>query len=243
VGRRWHQARAQIPLVLAALERKVAWWNHGHCRAANIAVEVTSANFAWLAHRIRQGHSWFEPGEECPRLLGRVDGYGIILPWADCPSQTAANPRTGLALRTNVSWRKSAATVCDEAWRYGVFHQYVCNRLYYYTLRKRFGMSLRCWAIEAMGGCLQAGPAPKRSFCPLVVLPTTADPALVCSRKGVSIWTVAGRQRIPFVAGGRQVALLSGFVARPTLSCVRQFYPHQVCVVRNRRLRVTDFSA
>lgn len=156
-------------------------------------------------------------------------------------------PEQADALRQTLEQANSAANwLSDEAWRVRVFHQYALHRLYYYTLKERFGLSAQIVVrIEAkVGDAYKLDRRTKRSFCPLGSI--AYDSRILrwyVADKAVSIWTVAGRQRIPFVAGERQVALLSGLRGEADLILRDgQFYLHQVCDVEEPPLgEVTDF--
>jgi putative transposase len=123
---------------------------------------------------------------------------------------------------------ETANAACDfvsrAAWREKTFKQFDLHHLCYRTVRDKFGLS----AQVAVHVCAKVADAYKldrktrRTFKPLGAV--AYDDRIVSYRLAdstVSIWTVAGRLRIPFVCGDRQRELLKTRVGESDLALVR----------------------
>ncbi len=102
-------------------------------------------------------------------------------------------------------------TISTRAFEAQVFHRYRMQNLTYYAVRERFNLSaqmvIRCLAKVADAYALDRKVP--RTFKPLGSI--AYDDRILSwytDRSEVSIWTVAGRQRIPYGAGERQRELL-----------------------------------
>ncbi len=102
-------------------------------------------------------------------------------------------------------------TISARAFEAQVFHRYGIQNLTYYAVRAQFSLSaqmvIRCLAKVADAYALDHRTL--RTFKPLGSV--AYDDRILSwklKRREVSIWTVAGRQTIPFGAGERQLELL-----------------------------------
>jgi len=101
----------------------------------------------------------------------------------------------------------------ERAWDAKVFRQFALHRLTYYDVRNKFPelsaqMVVRC--TGKVSAAYKLGKKTKRTFAPLGSI--AYDERILrwyVSQSLVSIWTIAGRQRIPFVCGERQRQLLA----------------------------------
>jgi IS605 OrfB family transposase len=140
------------------------------------------------------------------------------------------------ALKATLEAANTAANyISDYAWQERAFRQYDLHRALYYTIRERFGLTAQIVVrvLAKVADAYKLDRRSRRTFRPMGSI--AYDSRILrwyVTEYAVSIWTVAGRQRIPFVAGERQVALLAGlrgeadFVLRDG-----EFYLHQVCEV------------
>lgn len=112
--------------------------------------------------------------------------------------------------RTLETANAAANFLSDIAWETKQFRQFDLHHAGYYAARDRFGLAaqmvIRVIAKVADGYKLDRKS--KRAFRPLGSIPL--DKKLLAYRPSntISIWTVDGRQTIPFVGGERQLALL-----------------------------------
>ena len=101
--------------------------------------------------------------------------------------------------------------ISERAWEERIFRQYSLHKLVYYDVRERFGLSsqmtVRC--ISKVADAYKLDLKTKRSFRKMGAI--AYDSRILSWKKkkqAVSIWTVDGRQTIPFACGGRQRELL-----------------------------------
>lgn len=102
-------------------------------------------------------------------------------------------------------------SISAQAFEAQVFHRYGMQNLTYYATKERFGLSaqmvIRCLAKVA--DAYRLDQRTPRTFKPLGSI--AYDDRILSwklERQGVSIWTVDGRQTIPFGASERQLELL-----------------------------------
>jgi IS605 OrfB family transposase len=125
--------------------------------------------------------------------------------------------------------------VSDVAWESAVFGQFALHKLCYADIRQQFGLgadvAVRVFAKVADAYKLDAQA--KRTFKPHGAFPF--NERLVSYKltpQLVSIWTMAGRQKMPFVCGEHQLALLQGLRGECDLVYRKgQFYLFQTCDV------------
>ncbi len=99
--------------------------------------------------------------------------------------------------------------ISSEAWKVRSFRQYDIHKLTYIEARRRFGLSAQVTvrAISKVADAYKLDKKAKRTFRPTGSIAYDAR-ILRWFPNEVSIWTVAGRIRIPFQAGPRQIELL-----------------------------------
>jgi IS605 OrfB family transposase len=143
---------------------------------------------------------------------------------------------------------RTANAVCDyiaaRAFRDGVVAQFDLHRLVYHDVRQRFGLTaqlvVRC--IAKVADAYKIGHDTPRTFKPLGAI---AYDGRILSWKldtqTVSIWTVRGRQTIPFACGPRQLELLRGQRGEADLCYVRgAFYLLVACAVETPEPRAVQ---
>jgi len=133
-----------------------------------------------------------------------------------------------------------ANTVCNQiserAWENKTFRQYPLHRLVYHEMRQAFPLSSQMVVrqIAKVTDAYKVDRKTKRTFNPHGSI--AYDARILSWRtegeQTVSIWTVAGRLRIPFACGERQMELLQKRAGEADL-IYRDgaFYLHQVCEV------------
>jgi putative transposase len=125
-----------------------------------------------------------------------------------------------------------ANAACDYisqlAWQAGTFGQFPIHRLIYGAVRETFGLAaqvtVRC--IAKVADAYKLGKKTQRTFQPLGAV--AYDERILTythQNTAVSIWTLSGRQEIPFVCGERQKSLLAFRRGETDLAFVRgQWY-------------------
>jgi putative transposase len=140
------------------------------------------------------------------------------------PIQLKPTPEQAELLRTTLE-RCNAA--CDflsaKAWETGAFHKVPLQKAAYYEARKRF-----CLTAQAAIGCIKKvadayaiDKATQPTFRPLGAQPYDARIFRFVDDNTVSIWTLAGRIKVPFVCGEHQRKLLAHRKGEVDLMCVR----------------------
>jgi len=101
--------------------------------------------------------------------------------------------------------------ISERAWEEKTFRQYDLHRLVYYDARERFGLSaqmtVRC--ISKVAAAYKLDRERKRTFKPRGAI--AYDGRILrykLDKAEVSIWTLGGRQSVPFTCGMRQWELL-----------------------------------
>jgi len=140
------------------------------------------------------------------------------------------------ALRDTLEKANAACNhISEVAWRERIFGQFALHRLTYHCLRGQFGLSaqviVRC--IAKVADAYKLDRKSRRIFRPAGAI--SYDSRILrwrLSSSEVSIWTVAGRQTIPFVCGDRQRALLTTQQGESDLAVVEgKWYLFAVCNV------------
>jgi IS605 OrfB family transposase len=134
---------------------------------------------------------------------------------------------------------EAANAACDYisqvAWASKTFRQFALHKLTYQVARAMFGLAAQL-AVRCIGKVADAyklDRTTQRTFQPRGAVPYD-DRILSYNSKGseVSIWTLDGRQAVPFVCGERQRALLATQRGETDLACVRgKWYLFVVCEV------------
>src|SRR5918998_5029064 len=115
-------------------------------------------------------------------------------------------------LRTLETANAACDAISETAWQTKTFRQFALHKLCYESIREDFGLSaqltVRCLAKVA--DAYKLNRTTRRTFKPAGSL-AYDDRILSWNLAGsaVSIWTLAGRQAIPFVCGERQRQLLA----------------------------------
>jgi putative transposase len=145
-------------------------------------------------------------------------------------------PEQAGALRKTLAVANSACNyISNQAWETGTFRQFPLHRLTYHAVRDTFQLTaqvvVRC--ISKVADAYKIDQKTKRSFKPHGAI--AFDNRILSyhtEKREVSIWTLEGRQRIPFAAGERQLELLSGQRGESDLCLIGgEFYLFAACDV------------
>jgi putative transposase len=122
-----------------------------------------------------------------------------------------ATPEQANRLReTMIACNAACDYISEIAWRSNTFRQFDLHRLCYVETRRRFALSaqaaVRC--ISKVADAYKLDHHTQRTFRGLGAV-TYDDRILSFSASAVSIWTLDGRIKIPFVCGNRQTKLLA----------------------------------
>lgn len=125
--------------------------------------------------------------------------------------------------------------ISDVAWESKTFRQFGIHKLTYKDVRSKFGLTAQM-AVRAMGKVADAYKLDnkrQRSFKKMGAFPY--DLRILSWRltdQTVSIWTLEGRQRMPFLAGERQLELLQSQRGETDLAYIDgEFYLFTTCDV------------
>jgi putative transposase len=126
-------------------------------------------------------------------------------------------------------------TISQAAWTQKVFGQYNLHKLVYADVRERSGLSaqivVRC--IAKVADAYKLDKKSQRTFKPFGAI--AFDDRILSwklDKQIVSIWTVAGRQKIPYACGERQKRLLESRIGETDLVFRKgNFYLLAVCEV------------
>ena len=134
---------------------------------------------------------------------------------------------------------EAANTACnhvsDIAWEQKVFGQFALHKLCYHDVRQQFdlGADVAVRVFAKVADAYKVDRKTKHGFKPLAAFPF--NDRLVSyklNKQQVSIWTMGGRQKMPFVAGERQLAMLQGLHGECDLVFRGgEFYLFQTCDV------------
>jgi IS605 OrfB family transposase len=124
------------------------------------------------------------------------------------------DPNQAAALKaTMILANRACNYISDLAWEHKVFRQFPLHKLTYYPVREQLELTaqvvVRC--ISKVADAYKLDRNAKRTFKPLGAI--TYDSRILSyhmETSEVSIWTLAGRLKIPFVCGERQRELLQG---------------------------------
>ncbi|MCC6170031.1 MAG: transposase [Caldilineaceae bacterium] len=127
--------------------------------------------------------------------------------------------------------------ISDIAWQERTFNQYGIHKLVYNAIRAEFDLTaqvvVRC--ISKVADAYKVDKKTKRAFKPRGGI--AYDARILrwyVDRREVSIWAVGGRQRVPFVAGQRQLELLQGQRGESDLCLVDgEFYLFATCEIES----------
>ena len=94
--------------------------------------------------------------------------------------------------------------ISEQAWHHKTFRQLALDKLFYYQVRQRFGLSAQM-AVRAIGKVVDAYALDKRTKRKFRADGAFPYDARILSwdleSETVSLWTVAGRRRMPFGCG------------------------------------------
>lgn len=137
--------------------------------------------------------------------------------------------------RTMEAANRAANCLSDLAWETKQFKQYDLHHAAYYAIREQFGLSAQAAVrvIAKVADAYKPDKKVKRTFRLLGsvafddrILRITPD------KKTISIWTLDGRQQMPFVCGERQATMLQGQRGESDLVCRDgEFYLLATCDV------------
>ena len=146
------------------------------------------------------------------------------------------SPEQAKALRKTLEVANSACNyISTQAWESKTFGQFPIHKLTYYAVRGMFQLSaqvvVRC--VSKVADAYQLDQKSKRTF---KLHGAIAFDNRILTYKldklELNIWTVAGRQRMPFACGKRQLELLKGQHGESDLCWVKgNFYLMVVCDV------------
>lgn len=137
--------------------------------------------------------------------------------------------------RTLLAWNDAANYISSHAWMSKSFRAYDLHHATYYTIRERFGLTAQAAirVIAVVADSYKLDRRAKRTFRKMGS--ATYDNRILSwklDKSTVSIWTMGGRQTIPFVCGDRQRKLLNSLQGECDLVFRNgEFYLHQVCNV------------
>jgi IS605 OrfB family transposase len=131
----------------------------------------------------------------------------LIISLKLCPSSEQAAVLRSTLERSNVA----ATSISAAAWRTRTFRQFDLHRLTYAETRARFGLSAQIVVrlIAKVADAYKLDRARRRNFAAFGGI-AYDDRILRYREDAVSIWTIAGRQTIPFVCGAQHRQLLTG---------------------------------
>jgi putative transposase len=146
------------------------------------------------------------------------------------------DPPQARALETTLRQANAAAdTVSAVAWERSTFGRYALQRLAYRDVRQSFGLSAQVVVrlIAKVADAYKLDRKAKRAFQPLGAISHDARILRYFPDAGaVSIWTVEGRQVIPFSCGTHHHKLLQGRRGESDLVCRDgKWYLYTSCVV------------
>lgn len=137
--------------------------------------------------------------------------------------------------RTLLAWNEAANYISDQAWMRKMFRAYDLHHATYYTVREKFGLAAQAAirVIAVVANAYKLDRRTKRTFRKLGAM--TYDNRIMTwaiDKAEVSLWTLDGRQRIPFVCGERQRKLLDSLQGECDLIYRNgEWFLHQTCNV------------
>jgi putative transposase len=137
--------------------------------------------------------------------------------------------------QTLVRANEACNAASESAWSTHTFKQFDLHRLCYTQMREQFGLSaqlaIRC--IAKVADAYKLDRKAKRVFAPLgAIVYDNRILSFNMNGSSVSLWTLNGRQVIPFVCGQRQRQLLASQHGESDLALVNgNWYLFTVCDV------------
>ncbi len=136
-------------------------------------------------------------------------------------------------LQTMQRFNEACNFISDQAWESKKFKRVDLQKLTYYEVKERFGLNAQSTihAAYKVADAYKLDKKVKREFKPLGSI--SYDERILAWRLNdstVNIWTIDGRERVAFVCGERQRALLKSLDGQADLLYRNgEFYLHQVC--------------
>ncbi len=124
----------------------------------------------------------------------------------------------------------------ERAWKSKTFSQFNLHKLTYYDARAAFPDLGSCVIVRCLSKVAQSYKLDKKTKRTFNMLGAIEYDKNILSwyvnKQVVSIWTIDGRMKIPFVAGEHQLKLLQGKIAQADLSLINgEFYLSAPCFV------------
>jgi putative transposase len=123
---------------------------------------------------------------------------------------------------------EAANAACNHisgvAWETRTFGKFALQKLCYQTVREQFHLSAQMTirALAKVGDAYQVNKRTRRAFRPLASIAYDAHIlSFALPDSSISIWTLDGRQAIPFICGERQRAMLQNRQGQSDLLCHR----------------------
>ena len=125
--------------------------------------------------------------------------------------------------------------ISQQAWEVETFQQYPLHHLVYYDIRKRYGLSaqMAVRAIAKVADAYKLDRKTQRTFQSRGAFPyDNRILSFKSAEQTVSIWTLEGRQHMPYLCGERQCELLDGTRGEADLCYIGgEFYLFVACEV------------
>jgi putative transposase len=141
----------------------------------------------------------------------------------------------GMLLKTLETANAACNYASQQAWETETFKQFPLHRLVYGRLRERFGLCAQAAvrAIAKVAAAYRLGRQTQRTFQPRGAFPyDNRILSFETAGQTISIWTLEGRQRMPYQCGDRQRGLLKGDRGEADLCYVGgEFYLFVACQV------------
>ena len=145
-------------------------------------------------------------------------------------------PEQAQALRKTLEVANAACNyISDQAWESQTFRQFPLHKLTYYSVKEIFDLTAQMVvrAISKVADAYKLDRKAKRTFKPHGAI--AFDNRILTyklDRMELNIWTVAGRQKMSFACGKRQLELLKGQHGESVLCMVKgRFYLMVACDV------------
>ena len=149
-----------------------------------------------------------------------------------------------LLLETLTVANQACNQISKHAWGYQVFSKYRLQKIMYYAIREEYNLTAQV-VIRCLGKVADAYKKDKRTkriFKKLGSIPyDNRILKYLINDQAVSIWTVAGRVKIPFLAGEPQLRMLQTQQGESDLVYKRgKFYLYATCDVEEATPYVVD---
>lgn len=135
--------------------------------------------------------------------------------------------------RTMLAYNDAANYISGEAWMRKSFRKYDLHHATYYSVREKFGLAaqLTIRVIANVADAYKLDTKTKRTFRRMGSV--TYDSRVLrwhLDKSEINIWTMDGRQRMPFVCGERQREMIETLQGEADLVYRNgEFYLHQPC--------------